>query len=219
MRLIAPALVAAALAAGCGGAPEGSPDAGAAAAESGVDVSVLRQGHHDFVPAPSPEALVRTGKHEVITAGKVDTVLQGEEIPLQEGDEQPELFVLLKVRVTETFRASSPEAINDGHVYVSVWQGPRYNDPAGTPEFSLADWNRAIPAGTPVMLFLNPADEGIRPGLPGVPAGARAMAADVQGILLEDGGRLLGGFEELEGQWTGIRSMTELADRVRKETR
>ncbi|TDD24655.1 hypothetical protein E1218_16010 [Kribbella turkmenica] len=215
LGLAASALVIALFATGCGGtaAPDESGQ------HSRVDTTVMRQIDHDYVPAESPEALVKTDRHDVIAAGEVETILQGDEIPMQAGDEQGEQFVLLKVRVTEAFRVRSANQITDGYAYVALWQGPRYNDPQGTPEFSLADWNRAIPAKTPVLLFLAATDEGMRSGLHGVPANAIPLAADVQGVIFEDGGRLLGGLEELEGQWTGIGSMKELTDRVRKQTK
>lgn len=215
LRLAGSALAVALFATGCGAAPDAAVGRDAA----GVDVKVLRQIDHDYEPAQSPEALVKTNRHDVIAAGTVETILPGDEIPLQAGDQQGELFVLMKVRVTEAFRVRSAGLVNDGAVYVALWQGPRYNDTDGTPEFSLADWNKAVPAGTPVMLFLAETKEGMRPGLAGVPADARPLAADVQGVIFDSGSRLLGGLEELQGQWTGIGSMKELTDRVRVGTR
>lgn len=215
LGLAVSALVIALFATGCGGA--GAPDA--ADQQSGVDLKVMRQIDHDFMPAASPEALVKSNRHDVIASGEVETILQGDEIPQEPGDQQPEQFVVMKVRVTEAFRVRSADQVNDGYVYVPLWQGPRYNDPQGTPEFSLDEWKQAIPAKTRVMLFLAETDEGMAPGRHGVPANAKPLAADVQGIIFEDGGRLLGGLEELEGQWTAIGSMKELTDRVRKQTK
>lgn len=215
LRITGSALLVAALASACGGSPADAPAApDAAQRQAAVDVSLLRQGHNDFAAVESPEELVEAGGHDVIAAGEVVTILPGGEAAAEAGDEHAELTVLMKVRVTEAFRVRSAEQISDGHVYVALWQGARFNDPAGTPEHSVADWNRAIPSGTSVMLFLREA-----PGLAGVPAGARAMTPDVQGLILEDGGKLLGGIEELEGQWAAVGSMKNLGDRIREHTR
>lgn len=226
LRIMGSALLVTALATACGGAPSESaaPAAPVAAQQqaqqqSTVDVSLLRQVDNDFAAVESPEKLVESGGHDVIAAGKVVEILQGAEVRAEQGEQYPALTVVMKVGVTEKFRVSSPEQIKDGHVYVTLWQGARFNDAAGTPEHSVADWNRAIPTGTPVMLFLRETDEGIAPGIAGVPAGTKAMAPDVQGLILEEGGKLLGGIEELEGQWTSVGSMKNLGDRIRKQTK
>lgn len=221
LRIMGCALLVTALASACGGSPADAPAAAQDAAQprAAVDVSLLRQGHNDFAAVESPEELVAAGGHDVIAAGEVVAILPGGEAAAEAGDEHAELTVLMKVRVTEAFRVRSAEQITDGHVYVALWQGARFNDPAGTPEHSVADWNRAIPSGTSVMLFLREADAGIAPGLAGVPAGAKAMTPDVQGLILEDGGKLLGGIEELEGQWAAVGSMKNLGDRIRERTK
>jgi hypothetical protein len=229
MRMIAPAVLAALLTAGCGGAPgtvqsgagpQGTmPEATLPVQQTSVDVTVLRQGHYDYDPADSPEELAKTGRHDVIAGGTVETILQGDEIAEGPNDQQPAQYVVMKVRVSETFRTRAAGQINDGHVYVTLWQGPRYNDPQGTPEFSLAHWNKAIPQGTSVMMFLMETAEGARPGSRGVPANARAMAPDVQGLILDNAGTLVNGLEEFEGEWPRIKSMTELSQRVRAAVR
>ncbi|MFI0405181.1 hypothetical protein [Actinomadura sp. 3N508] len=212
-RILAPVMVAALAVTGCGSAESGG--APAASGQTRVDVSPLRESHHDFEPAASPEALVKTGRHAVIAAGTVEGIQQGGEAPLQAGDEQGLLQVVMKVRVTDEYRVRAAGQVKDGAVYVGLWQGPRYNDANGTPEYTLQEWNKAIPKGTTVMLFLQPQAGGA--GVKGAPAGAKIMTPDVQGIIFEDGGRLLGGIEELEGEWKQIGSLAQLKQRVQKQ--
>jgi hypothetical protein len=229
MRMIAPVVLAALLTAGCAGS-SGTVESGAGprvttpeatlpVQQSSVDVTVLRQVHYDYDPADSPEELAKTGRHDVIAEGTVETILQGDEIAEGPNDQQPAQYVVMKVRVSDTFRTRAAGQINEGHVYVVLWQGPRYNDPQGTPEFSLAHWNKAIPQGTSVMMFLTETAEGVRPGSHGVPANVRAMTPDVQGLIVDNAGTLVNGLEEFEGQWHRVKSMAELSQRVRAAVR
>ncbi|MBC6447138.1 hypothetical protein [Actinokineospora xionganensis] len=221
-RLIGPViLLAAALgSAACGAsttnsAPEAKP--AAAVQQAGLDVSVLRGADMDVEPAATPEALVKSNRHDAIVAGTVDGIEQGRETFDTEADPYALQHVVLRVKVTDKLKAKHANQVKDGFVYVELWQGGRYNDATGTPVNSLDKWRKSIPAGTPVMLFLRE-DDGkakSRNAGKGLPQGAKLMIPDVVGIIFEDGGRLLGGIEELEGQWTQIKSMTELRSRVK----
>jgi len=194
----------------------GSPDSAAPAASSEViDIAPLRQTDFDYEPAGSPEELVRRG-HDVVVAGEVETVVQAGEESVVPGDGNPLLYVAMKVRVTDPYRVRSPDLLDDGYVYAILSQGPR--SPDGTPSYSLEDWNRAIPPGTPILLLAGPAEEGVVGPDSEVPDGARAVAPDVQGLVLEgliDGRRQLeNGLEEFAAGWKGIESMDALKDRV-----
>ncbi|SDJ38760.1 hypothetical protein SAMN05192558_10927 [Actinokineospora alba] len=218
-RLIGPViLLAAALGtAACGASTTSSPDARPAAAvqQAGLDVSVLRGADNDVEPAATPEALVKSNRHHAIVAGTVDGIEQGRETFDSEADPYALMNVVLRVKVTDKLKGA--DRVKDGFVYVELWQGGRYNDATGTPVNSLDKWRQSIPAGTPVMLFLRE-DDGkakSRNAGKGLPQGAKLMIPDVLGIVFEDGGKLLGGIEELEGQWTEIKSMSQLRERVR----
>jgi hypothetical protein len=215
LRVIGPALIAAVLAAGCG-TSDTAADSAPSANPTGLDVSVLRQADHDYEPEPSPDSLVKTGRHDVIAAGTVVSVQQGRHVSRGKDDEHPLMHVVMKVRVTEKYRERSAEQIHDRHVYVELWQGARYNDKVGTPEHTLRDWNKAIPNGSTVMLFLSELDSGASAATRVLPAGARLMSPDVQGIVFENRGKLLGGIEDLNGQWTEVASMKQLKERVKK---
>lgn len=220
-RLIGPViLLAAALGtAACGASTNSSTDARPAAAvqQAGLDVSVLRGIDNDVEEAATPEDLVKSNRHDAIVAGTVDGVEQGRETFDSEADPYALMHVVLRVKVTDKLKAKAADQVKDGFVYVELWQGGRYNDATGTPVNSLDKWRQSIPAGTPVMLFLRE-DDGkakSRDAGKGLPAGAKLMIPDVLGIVFEDGGKLLGGIEELEGQWTEIKSMSQLRERVR----
>lgn len=220
-RLIGPViLLAAALgSAACGASTNSPPEAKPAAAvqQAGLDVSVLRGADMDVEPAATPEALVKSNRHDAIVAGTVDGIEQGRETFDTEADPYALQHVVLRVKVTDKLKAKAANQVKDGFVYVELWQGGRYNDAAGTPVNSLDKWRKSIPAGTPVMLFLRE-DDGTaksRNAGKGLPQGAKLMIPDVLGIVFEDGGKLLGGIEELEGQWTQIKSMAELRSRVK----
>jgi hypothetical protein len=220
-RLIGPViLLAAALGtAACGASTNSSTEARPAAAvqQAGLDVSVLRGADNDVEPAATPEDLVKSNRHDAIVAGTVDGVEQGRETFDSEADPYALMNVVLRVKVTDKLKAKGAAQVKDGFVYVELWQGGRYNDATGTPVNSLDKWRQSIPAGTPVMLFLRE-DDGkakSRNAGKGLPQGAKLMIPDVLGIIFEDGGKLLGGIEELEGQWTQIKSMTELRARVK----
>ncbi|GAA2084379.1 hypothetical protein [Actinomadura alba] len=225
-RLIGPlVLLAAALgAAACGttsATTTGAPKSATSTKSSGVDVSLLRQQDLDYEPAKSPEALVKSRRHDVIATGTVEAIEQGREILLEEGDTYPLTHVVMRVRVTDKLRASSADQVKDGRVYVELWQGGRYNDKAGTPVHSLSEWRRSIPAGTPVMLFLSKdqAEGTMRGKTNGLAPGAKLMTPDAQGIVFQDGGRLIGGIEDLQGEWAQIKTLNQLRDRVKAQLR
>ncbi|MGH3860785.1 hypothetical protein [Actinokineospora sp.] len=221
-RLIGPViLLAAALGTAACGASTNSTTTearpAAAVQQAGLDVSVLRGADNDVEPAATPEALVKSNRHDAIVAGTVDGIEQGRETFDTEADPYALMHVVLRVKVADKLKAKAADQVKDGFVYVELWQGGRYNDATGTPVNTLDKWRQSIPAGTPVMLFLRE-DDGkakSRNAGKGLPQGAKLMIPDVLGIVFEDGGKLLGSIEELEGQWTQIKSMSQLRERVR----
>lgn len=181
-----------------------------------VNLAPLRQVHYDYKPALSPEELIREGKHDVIVAGLVKAILPGRQIREERGEKYPVLHVAMEVEVTDRHRTTRAGQIINGSVFVEFFQGPRSNTD-GAPLYSLEDWRAAVPQGTKVMLFLHE-DQGPDGQLvttpEGVPPSARLLIPGPQGIFLEDDGRLVGGIDELVGEWTGIRSVADLNQRA-----
>ncbi|MFD8532776.1 hypothetical protein ACFV0L_35735 [Streptosporangium canum] len=217
-RLIAALAVSAVMTSACG--TGGSPRTSAvstrpAGSAHRVDTSVLRTAQFDYDHKGSPEELVRSRDHESIVVGSVEGFEQGRDIYTVEGDPYPEKRVVMHVRVDSTIKDRG--LVSDGRVYVDLDQGGVYH--SGKPRRSLDDFRKAIPAGTKVMLFLSPDRrtafriEGAGNGLP---SGAVLTVPDPQGMIFDDGSEVMGGQEDLEGEWQAIGSVDEVAIRVKK---
>lgn len=187
------------------------------------DLSLITAGSHaDYEVAESPEQLLeldppRTTKAVVV--GAVEGIEQGRDIYAVPDDPEPAPYLVLRVRVSETLMGAGK--VHDGRVYVEMWQGGVYNDGSG-PRFSVEDWEKAIPQGTPVMLFLldnlvdKNGDKTENDGR-GVPDGATLMIADPQGMIFEYDGQLVGedygGDADFASMWD-VSSIEDISARV-----
>lgn len=214
------AVAAVVLLVGCG-SPEDATG-GSDPVEGRTDLSVVRQALIDFEPVSSPEALATGGRngelHHAIVAGEIEGVSQRRGI-FEAPPDIPAPQVLIKVRVTDEIRSASPDYTRGGYVYFELYQGPVYGDGASeridTPVYTLEDWNEALPPGTPILLYLKESTEDTVGVAPEVPVGARIMSPDTQGVILEDGGKLLGGLVDIDPGWTDAASIDELIERLR----
>lgn len=178
-----------------------------------VDVAPLRQSLQDFEPASSPQQLVEFALHDAVVQGRLRTVLPGGGAPPSEEDDAPEQYVILVVDLEEVYVASPDPGLDDT-AYVVLFQGAWRG---GQPEYSLDDWNRAVPSGTEMMLFLRRTSVGMVTGQHGIPAGAIGTAPIPQGLILRDGDGLLGGLVDLDPGWTEL-SWEGLGEQVTNAT-
>lgn len=224
MQALAGAIASLALLGGCG------TDVRDIEAESPPDLSVVHGalGAADYDVANSPEVLIEKREAaaeigwdiNVIAIGAVEEIVQGRDLWTEPSDEEPEHLLVLRVRVSEVLLAD--DQIADERVYVELPQGGEGAD--GNPQFSLEEWNTAIPEGTRVMLFL--ADAYREPGSykvdhagRGVADGATLMQPDAQGLIFEYDGNVVtqndGRGADLRELW-GVSSFEEIAERVCK---
>ncbi|WP_277212168.1 hypothetical protein [Isoptericola croceus] len=191
----------------CAGPSGGS--AGESSAVSGVNVEVLRQVHFDFEPASTPEELVEEGGSEAIVRGRLLTVVQGGSIAESDEDDAPEQYVILEVEVEETYQDHGG-AVGDGPVYVTLHQGPWMGDDL---EYSIEHWNRALPAGTEMILYLISSERGMVRGAHGIPDDALGFTPLPQGMVIQDDGDVIGGLVDLESGWEAL-TWAELESQV-----
>ncbi|KAA9377769.1 hypothetical protein F5972_19455 [Microbispora cellulosiformans] len=199
-----------------------------------LDLSPLRQSGMDYDPVPSPEALA--ARRPIVAAGRVDGWQQGPALDSYP-DGPLDYRVLMRVRITTALKGvRSAASIRDGVVFIEFDQGAVIRDDALPPEQwrlekSVADFERAIPTGTRVLVFPRerPAYEQTvhAPGDP-LPPGAKIMSIPPQGLVLEDPGlvrlgserTLVGGREPLRGgstaAWLEPRTMDEMIERLRR---
>ncbi|MGW2159799.1 hypothetical protein [Nonomuraea sp. NPDC001699] len=178
------------LVAGCGVAgPEPPPACGTSARTGPLDTRVLRQVVYDYPASPSPEALA--GKVKTVVTGHVTGWVAGpvieEGIP---GDRTR--YVLMRTQVGKRLKGAAADVVD-----VAFYQGAALDD-AGTPVHSVADFTRAVPAGTRVLLFMNDA----RPSGKVVEGRPVVHSTPPQGVILHEvtddpGGRAVGGRDEI----------------------
>jgi len=182
---------------------------------SDIDTSVLRAMIVDYDHKGSPEELVKSRNHDAVVIGSVLGFEQGRDIYDIDGDPYPDRRVVMHVRVDSTIKDNG--IVSGGRVYVDLDQGGLYHN--GKSRRSLGDFRKAIPAGVRVMLFLFPDRrtafriEGAQNGLP---SGAVLATPDPQGVIFDNGSKLVGGQEDLEGEWKAMGSVEEVALRVKK---
>ena len=224
-RTAAAALIAAALLVGCftgsGGALDDTTDDAVPGVHNesldggrdAVDVAPLRQALQDFEPASSPQQLVEFALHDAIVRGRLRTVLPGGGAPPNDEDDAPEQYVILVVDLEEVYVAS-PDLGLDDTAYVVLFQGAWRG---GQLEYSLDDWNRAVPSRTEMLLFLRRTSVGMVTGQHGIPADAIGTTPIAQGLILRDGDGLLGGLVDLDPGWTEL-TWEALAEQVANAT-
>ena len=160
----------------------------------------MRQSLQDFEAAPSPQELVEFDLHDAIVRGRLRTVLPGGGDPPSDKDDSPEQYVILVVDIEEVYVAS-PELGLDDTAHVVLFQGAWRG---GQPEYSIDDWNQAVPSGTEVLLFVRRTNVGMVTGQHGIPADAIGTTPIPQGLILRDGEGLLGGLVDLDPAWTEL---------------
>ncbi|MFI7707106.1 hypothetical protein [Nonomuraea sp. NPDC049480] len=202
------------LATGCGTATTPTAIACAAGAPTGrLNTGVLYQVHLDYRPYATPEALAAEGAEAVVTGrvtGWVPGLVVEEHIP---GDRTH--YILMRTQVERRLKGAS-----DDVVHVPFYQGPAIDD-RGTPIQSQGDFERAVPAGTRVLLFLNrPQPAGTVVEAPqGLPP---AHSTPPQGVVLHEviedpGGKAVGGRVEMFSSpgWNQPCGIDGLIDRLR----
>ena len=178
-----------------------------------VDVAPLRQTFVDFEPTSSPQHLAESALHDAIVRGRLRTVLPGGGRSPSEEDDSPEQYVILALDIEEVYVTSRDIGLDDT-AYVVLFQGA-WRD--GQPEYSLDDWNQALPSGTEMMLFLHRTNVGMVTGKHGIPPDVIGMTPLPQGLILRDGNGLLGGLVDLHPGWTEL-SWDELEAQVADAT-
>ncbi|RAY15580.1 hypothetical protein DPM19_07235 [Actinomadura craniellae] len=213
--------------AGCGG-QEPAEVAGAERVAAGrVDVSVLRQGHVNSVNAETPAAAAVARGVGIVVAGTVEGFTEGRTSYVGDpaSDDGPIKRVVMRIRVGKKVKGEDRH-LHDGHAYAEVFAG------AGQSARTPADFQRAIPKGTPVVLFgrtrPTPDQPASRGG--GVPEGAPLVSAlHPQSLVFEErtpataraaaGTKLVGGIEDLDHfgpAWTKPRSIGELVTAIQQ---
>ncbi|MEU4835029.1 hypothetical protein [Streptosporangium sp. NPDC023615] len=181
-----------------------------------LDVTLIRQEAFDYDPLGSPEELA--AKVPLVVAGTTEDFRPGpvieEGLP---GDRTH--HVLMPVRVTERFKGR----ISGGLVHVRFFQGGTWKN--RVPVHSVADFRRAVPRGTRVLLFLHPRVRSPDPdhAWPTIkdrarlPAGTVLYATHPQGVLFEQGLRVVGGREDVvpASRWADPCGLAGIAERLR----
>lgn len=177
------------LAAGCATAPEPPPACTHSARTGPLDTRVLRQTTYDYPAYATPEALA-AGVETVVT-GRVTGFVAGpvvnEGLP---GDRTH--YVLMRTKVERWLKGASESVVD-----LAFYQGAAVDD-EGTPYQGVADFARAVPAGTRVLLFMNRA----RPRGTVVEGHAVRHATPPQGVVLHEvtgdpRGRAVGGKDDV----------------------
>ncbi|MFC6884563.1 MULTISPECIES: hypothetical protein [Actinomadura] len=211
--------------AGCAGHDNSSGDDASrrAAAPGRLDVSVMRTAQANYVRFDTPAKLAReTAKtNGAVVAGTVEGFARGRRF--FSIDSKPINRVVMQVRVTDTIRAD-PRDVHQGRVYLEMWGGVGTDDPS-------ARFAKAIPRGTPVMVFgdarLMPNDPKTQGVNDGHPSGSRLLSAGhPQSLVFEENTgassprHLVGGREDLQDfgpAWTKATTVSQFAASLRKE--
>ncbi|MEV4281801.1 hypothetical protein [Actinoplanes xinjiangensis] len=175
------------------------PEATAAATPAGtVDTSVFRGIEYDYMVFESPEDLAGAKDTTAVFTGDVEGFSQGRVVSSPGLEEK---HVVMKVSLSETFKGPRD---GDGFAYVELPQPTCAGD---VPCATVADFTAAVPAGTKVLVFGEPAPEAAPPGgrllddNAGRPAGARLIRPHPQGLLFESatatGATVVGAYEEV----------------------
>ncbi|GII85183.1 hypothetical protein Ssi03_31730 [Sphaerisporangium siamense] len=188
-----------------------------------LDLSPLRSHSYNFAPKRTPEELARQSYVKVTAVGTVEGWQEGPTF-ITEPSNTPYMRVYMVVRLDKTFKKlEADHALRGGRVYVDLDRGPINTLDGRTPLTSMADFERAVPKGTKVALFLtNTPKISDRVQDAQRTAPVRPLAPHPQGMIIEkpsglSGAPLLGGLVDLgryPQQWKDIRSFDELANRM-----
>ncbi|WP_433792961.1 hypothetical protein [Actinoplanes sp. CA-252034] len=212
----AAAVVAAALVSAAGGllpdggtplsrSPGSAPTSAAAMARK-VDTSVFQSGSSDFMVFESPADLAKAEGITSVFAGEVKGFSQGRVVSSPGLEEK---HVVMQVSLSETY-----ESPRDGDAFAYV-ELPQPTCAGDIPCATVADFTKAIPAGTKVLVFGEDAAEVAPPGgwltnnNAGRPAGTRLIRPNPQGLLFESatatGATVVGAYEQVENMPEGWR--------------
>lgn len=164
-----------------------------------VDTSVFRGIAYDYVVFETPEDLANSEGTTSVISAEVHGFSQGRVVS-SPGLEEERL--VMKISLSETFKGPRD---GGGFAYVELPQPTCAGD---VPCATVADFARAIPAGTRVLVFGETASEEATPdgqivnNNAGRPAGARLIRPHPQGLLFESatetGTTVVGAYEEVE---------------------
>ncbi|WP_219504302.1 hypothetical protein [Nonomuraea ceibae] len=186
---------------------------------SSLDVSLITS-WADYPAVETPEALA--AQEGTVVGGVVDDWQQGPAAATYPGGPL-DYLMLMRVRVTDPVKGATAGS----YVFAGFDQGAVVRDATRAaadwlPAKGVADYRRAIPPGTKVVLFGDPRPplgNIVKPGDP-LPEGARIMSTPPQGVVLEDAelGVLVGGMDRLDHggpAWLESATVTELVERLR----
>jgi len=106
-----------------------------------VDVSVLRFADSNYFGAPTPAENAKARWSDVVVSGTVEEFALGRSHTI--GGGSPLHKVVMKVKVDQQLKGDA-KYVADGNAYVEVWGGPKAD---------IDHFNKAIPQGTPVVVF------------------------------------------------------------------
>ena len=229
-RMLAVALGAACITAGlagCGAQATRTPDTTAAEAST-VTPHALRFKQYSYKPHRTPEDLAAADYIKVTAVGTVEGFKEGVTY-LTEPNNSPYPRIYMVVRVDRVFKgAKEPRLLADGRLYVEFDRGPVNTLDGKTPLNSMAVFEREVPRGTRVALFLtDPPPISDRVVNPQLDPGIRTLTPHPQGLIFEDvsrsgADRLVPGLiesEELPAPWRTLHSLDELSGRMASATR
>ncbi|WP_405106501.1 hypothetical protein OG559_21935 [Micromonospora sp. NBC_01405] len=209
---------------GCGdGAARTSDEAVASAAV--VDPRALRFKEYSYTPQQTPEALAAADFVKVTAVGTVEGFREGVTY-LTEPADTPYPRVYMVVRVDRAFKGAADRSVlADGRLFVEFDRGPINTLDGKTPLNSMDVFEREVPRGTRVALFLTDAPTiSNRVVNAELAPRVRTLVPHPQGLVFEDrsrsgGERLVPGLiapQELPGPWRALSSLGELTNRMAK---
>ncbi|GAA4942588.1 hypothetical protein [Actinoplanes utahensis] len=187
-----------------GPAPDSAPAtfAPGATAARAVDTSVFGKAgsdRSDYMVFKSPETLAADKNVTAVFAGQVVGFTQGRALS---GDGLEQKHVVMKVSVSKAIKGPDGDG---GFAYVEM---PQPICARNVPCSTVADFNKAVPTGTKVMVFGEDATEVAPAGgrfsnnQAGRPADARLIQPTPQGLLFEsataEGSTIVGAYEKVE---------------------
>ncbi|MFC9970693.1 hypothetical protein ACFVH6_07295 [Spirillospora sp. NPDC127200] len=157
-------------ASGCADRPMPSKPAAAPSSSGKVDVSVLDSAKTDYFAAKTPAENARARWADVIVSGTVAGFAPGRSHRI--GGGSPLNKIVLQVEIDQKLKGADKYTA-DGHVYVEMWGGR---------DSGVARFEKAVPRGTPVMVFGGSVLMSNGPDVQGVDNGHPAGTALLSGM-------------------------------------
>ncbi|MGW3352179.1 hypothetical protein ACWDA3_53550 [Nonomuraea rubra] len=221
---------------GCGAASTSTVNAAASSTNpaQSIDTSILRTASFKFKPYDTPEALAAQSRIAVTAIGEVEGFEEGLTYQVETGNgTTPYPRVNMVVKVNKAFKgAARNDLISSGRLYVELDRGPVSAVDGKTPINSPEDFEKSIPPGTQVAVFLYKttpiSDNSTEAQTSRKAAGVSTLTPHPQGLIFQavsadpsvsramEGG--LTSLQDMPKGWQEIRSMDELADRMAKVT-